>query len=954
MRTPRATYRLQLHAGFDLTQAAGLVGYLDALGISDVYASPLLTARHGSPHGYDVTDLERVNPALGGEAALAELSRRLRERGMGLLLDIVPNHMAADSENPWWRSVLCYGPASPYAGYFDIRWHAPHGPDPADHRLLLPVLGGPFGEVLERGELALAWEDEGLVVTYFDQRFPVAPGTYGLVLGFGLEAWPTREAPAALDALRDLIEQARRCPRVPADAPLPEETLRGFVTAGEALRRSLTAFRAAHPEAAARVAANMRRFCGEASDPASLGRLEALLAKQMYRLADWRLASSQGNYRRFFDINELAGLRVEDPTVFEAAHAKVLDLAAAGHITGVRVDHVDGLYDPRRYLELLAQRLAERTGDSFYVVVEKILGPGERLPEAWPVAGTTGYDFLSAVNAVFVDPRGVEFLDRSYAEFTRSTANFSEIVRQGKDLVIHELFEGELGRLARALGVLAAADRHACDIPLRELRETLAQVTACMPVYRSYTRGEQVSTVDRRHIEQALAEARRRTANVEAGDAAFAFVRRVLLLERLPSRPEQRTAWLGFVRDWQQFSGPAMAKGLEDTAFFRHTRLISLNAVGGTAEQIEHPPGVQAFHAENAARLAHSPASLTATTTHDTKRAADVSNRINVVSEIPFSWARAFRRWRRLNAPHTARVGERTAPDAHEEILLYQTLIGAWPWSHVEMEGFAARLRDFMRKALREAKVNSSWLRPDSAYEEAVLAFVSAILDRERSAAFLADFAAFESRIAFFGAWNSLSQIVLKIASPGVPDTYQGDELWDFSLTDPDNRRPVDFALRRRMLEAFGGTEPRSAEALRPLLDDWRSGGIKLYVTRQALAARRAHPQVFAAGDYISLWAAGSRTKNVVAFARRLGGRWVMACVPRLTTQLTRTGRFPLGRPAWGGTMLQLPPGAPRRWTNVFTGETVEAAAVMVHGGSLFPLRTLLGAFPVALLTGEE
>lgn len=953
MRIPRATYRLQLHADFDLEAARDLVSYLDALGVSDVYASPLLAARRGSRHGYDVTDLGRVNPALGGEAALAALSPALHERSMGLLLDIVPNHMAADSENPWWWSVLSYGPASRYAAYFDIRWHAPHGPDPADHRLLLPVLGEPFGRVLERGELTLAWEEAGLVVAYFDRRFPVAPGTYGLVLGFGLEALPAREDAAALEALRDLVEQARRCPRVPLDAPVGEETRRSVVASGEYLRRSLASFRAAHPVTAARVGANIKRFCGDAADPASLGRLEALLAKQMYRLADWRLASSLGNYRRFFDVNELAGLRVEHPAVFEAAHAKILDLAAAGHVTGLRVDHVDGLYDPHAYLELLARRLKERTGDSFYVLAEKILGPGERLPDDWPVAGTTGYDFLHSANAVFVDPRGVAYLDRSYADFTRSTAQFTEIVRQGKDLVIHELFEGELAKLARALGVLASADRHACDIPLRELREALAQATACMPVYRSYTRGEQVNQIDRGYIEQALSEARRRTADVLAGEAAFGFVRRVLLLERLPQRAEQRAAWIAFVRDWQQFTGPAMAKGLEDTAFFRHTRLISLNAVGGTAEQIEHPPGVAAFHAENGVRLARRPASLTTTSTHDTKRAADVGCRINVVSEIPFGWARAFRRWRRLNHGHKVQVGDRTAPDAHEEILLYQTLIGAWPWQGAERADFAGRLRDYMRKALREAKVNSSWLRPDDAYEAAVLAFVDAILDVGRSAAFVADVEAFESRIAFFGAWNSLSQTVLKAAAPGVPDFYQGEELWDFSLTDPDNRRPVDFALRRRLLDELGQARPLAPEALQALLDDWRSGRIKLYVTRLALEARRARPDLFGAGDYVPLAAAGGRAKNVVAFARRHGRRWAVACVPRLTTQLTRAGRFPLGKPAWGGTMLQLPPDAPNRWTNLFTGENIEAAAVMVRGGRLFPLRTLLGAFPVALLAGE-
>jgi (1->4)-alpha-D-glucan 1-alpha-D-glucosylmutase len=945
MRIPTATYRIQFHSGFTFEDARKLVPYLHRLGISDLYASPLFTARQGSTHGYDVADLERLNPALGGEDGFERLVDELHKHNMGLLLDIVPNHMAANWENPWWHSVLEYGPESPYETYFDIAWGS--SIRASDPRLFLPVLGAPFGEVLENSELSIVWENGRYAVRYYDHRFPVTPATYREILLFRLESL---RGLAGLDAssLQALIREAEACPPVSFDAQ--NAMLQASFRAGEALKLSIAAFRAKFPAAAARLDENLRWFNGSKDDPATFGPLESLLEKQPYRLGHWRLASAQINYRRFFDISDLAGLRVEEPRVFEASHREILRLVDARAVTGLRIDHIDGLYDPKGYLQLLQQRLRENTGEDQFVVVEKILGPGETLPSDWPVAGTTGYDFSSLANGLFVDPKGLAFLDRNYADFTQTEHAFGEVVRQGKELVIHELFTGELENLTQWLAQIAAVDRHARDIPARELREALAQVTAAMPVYRSYTRDFKVNETDRRYIEQALTSARERTSRQLGGRAAFSFLRKVLLLEELPPRPEHRELRLRFVRRWQQFSGPAMAKGLEDTAFFRHTRLISLNAVGGTAEEIEQPLDVVAFHEHNAVQRKRWPHALNTTTTHDTKRSGDVSARINVVSETPFAWARAYRRWRRLNKPLRRIIGDREVPNANEEILLYQTLIGAWPWDPMELEEFRRRIKQFMWKALREAKLTTSWLRPDETYEQAVLDFIDDILEPARSPDFLMDFDRFHQKIAFAGAWNALSQSVLKITSPGVPDFYQGDELWDFSLTDPDNRRPVNFDLRRRLLEQF--TTYPGKSYISDLLENWRDGRIKLFVTACLLQHRQQAKALYEKGEYIPVYATGPHAQNVVAYLRKNGADWSLTAVPRLVIGLAHA-KFPLGKKAWGRTVLRLPAGAPTRWRNVLTGETVHTNISVLQGGCQLGLRDVLVNFPVTLLVND-
>jgi (1->4)-alpha-D-glucan 1-alpha-D-glucosylmutase len=917
---PAATYRLQFGGGFGFAEARELVPYLDALGITDLYASPLLAARTGSPHGYDVTDPTRLNPELGGEEGFAALAAQLRRHGMGLLLDVVANHMAADPENPWWCDVLRHGRGSPFADYFDIDWEPPR--TGLAGKVLLPVLGEPYGLVLEKGELVPEPGEGGFWLRYRERCFPLSPESSADVaarLSEALGAGPVGAAPAAGSG--------------------------GVGTAGGAL----AAVRSAQAPCGvrARVEESLR---GLAGDPEWLDRL---LERQHYRPAFWRVANREINYRRFFDVYDLVAVRVEEEEVFAATHGRVLELARAGPVTGLRIDHVDGLRDPYAYLQRLQERLGAKEGSPpFYIVVEKILCGDEELRPEWPVCGTTGYDFLNAVNGLFVDPAGVVALDRLYRSFTGGGKDFASLVREKKRRVVADLFAADLRRLVRQLGRLAEGERHGRDLTLDELEQALVEVTVHLPVYRTYVRDYAVGTRDRGYLERALGEARRARPALER---ALVFLGRVLLLE-FPSYlgPEGRRVWLDFVMRWQQFTGPVMAKGFEDTALYAYNRLVCLNEVGG------NPGGqgvsVAEFHRFNETRLRRWPYTLNATSTHDTKRGEDVRARIAVLSEIPDLWAARVERWVRLNEPRKRVVRGLPLPDADTEFLLYQTLLGAWPLREEEVPEFRERLRAYMLKAVREAKVHTGWLEPDEAYEGALLAFVDRILEPGPENRFLQDFLAFQPFVAYYGALNSLTQVLLKIASPGVPDFYRGTELWDFSLVDPDNRRPVDFGLRAALLAALQERkdDPRGLAAA--LLAGWRDGRVKLYLTWRALRFRRNHRRLFTAGDYLPVVAAGRERDHVCAFARRLERTWALVAAPRLCVRLVGGEPGPegvpplvppLGEAVWGATTLLLPPGAPEGWRNVLTGEQ----AVARHG--TLPLADLLCSFPVALLHGE-
>lgn len=865
-RLPFATYRLQITADFPLQAAAELVPYLRELGVSHLYSSPLLQARRNSAHGYDVVDPTRIDEARGGEAGLAALSAALDAAGIGLVLDMVPNHLAATPENPWWCDLLARGRRSPHAAVFDVEWDAPG----LEGKVLLPVLGEPYGEALASGALRLMDDEGEPAVAYHDLRLP-----------------------------------------------LSHETAREVATDG------------------------IHSYAGESGRE----RLDALLAAQHYRLAFWRLAGEQLNYRRFFDVNDLVGVRVEDPAVFEATHARVLALWREGKLDGLRIDHVDGLRHPRGYLQRLHAALGERDG---YLVVEKILAPGEDLPPDWPCHGTTGYEFANQLTSLFVEPAGLAALDGVYVVTTGVTAPFEEIRYARKKQVLRDLFGADLARLGRRLLPLAAAHHTARDLTHASLLAALAEVTACLPVYRTYVREEGPGEGDRTWLGLAFAEARRRTASEPLLPLALDFLERVLHLDPPPYLASHRDAWLAFVRDWQQTTGAVMAKGLEDTALYVHARLLSLNAVGGEPPGVDPPGNLGAFHERNRRRRERWPATMNATSTHDSKRSEDVVSRLNVLCELTAEWERRLLRWRSLAAPHKRRLASgREAPDANEELYLYQTLLGAWPLADDERADFARRIEQHLRKALREAKTHSSWLTPDEEYEAAVIAFAAELLRDAPDNDFLADFRELADRVAVFGAWCSLAQLVLKVASPGVPDFYQGTELWDLSLVDPDNRRPVDFARRRQLLpelrHRFDEEERRAL--LADLLAHWQDGRVKLYATWRALQARATDPDLFLHGDYHPVLAEGDRARHLVAFAREHDGRWLIAVVPRWVTSLVGANQPPIGPAVWADTWLPLPAEAPPRWRDAFTGREVAAAGGRLAAGAA------LASFPVALLT---
>ncbi len=944
-----ATYRIQFSLNFRFADARHLVPYLQELGVSDLYASPRFRARRGSSHGYDVTDPQRINSELGTEQEFEELVHRLKDYGMGLLLDIVPNHMAASAENPWWTDVLENGRSSPYASFFDIDWEpaAPGGTE----EVVLPELADPYGRALENQEIALRLDESGFWFSYGEGRFPLDPKTILPILELWLDKAQQSlpEDHAGLAGVREIIE---RVGRLPGRGTAGDVDVEARQTGRAAIQERLWQLFRDEPELRRCLEEAIGEINGTRGDPASFDRLDRLLEAQAYRLAYWRIAAEQINYRRFFDVIDLVGLRVEQPEVFAARHATILKLVDDGLVAGLRIDHVDGLYDPRAYLERLTSACAERSGGAVSasnVIVEKILGASERLPGEWPVGGTTGYDFLNAVNGLLIDAQGLDLIEAAYGKFTGESVPFAEVSYQGNRRVMEQLFGGELRRLGRKLGRLAARDRHGRDVPVADLVAALVDVTACLPVYRTYIAGGEVSARDRGYLDRSLEAARQRVNDDFFRSYAIDFLRRVLTLDLPEGHEEQRHEWLRFVMQWQQFTGPVMAKGLEDTALYVHNSLISLNDVGGDPLRIEPPLDQVAFHLFNQERLTHWPRTLNTTSTHDTKRSEDVRARIDVLSELAVEWEQRAFRWRRWNRSKKRQRAGQEAPAPLEEMFLYQTMLGVWPLEGEEMEGLGERLAACMQKAAREAKVYTSWITPQPEHEQDLAEFIQRILDTTEENRFLKDFLRFQRRIAFHGALNSLSQLLLKIASPGIPDFYQGSELWDFSLVDPDNRRPVDFPKRERMLAELAAAEHNGAEALaEQLLLHWPDGRIKLYLTRKALEFRRQHHALFLEGDYVPLHASGKKRENVCAFARRRDDAWAIAAVPLFTTQLVDLHQMPLGQSAWGASAIVLPDDAPRQWRNAFTGETVRAGAAGRR--KWLPLKSVLRRLPVALL----
>ena len=948
VRVPVSTYRLQFNAQFTFRDAEAIVDYLHCLGITDCYASSYLKAVPGSAHGYDVADPTRLNPEIGTPEEYERWIDRLRSHAMGHLLDLVPNHMGiAKSSNPWWLDVLENGPSSRFAPFFDIEWH-PVKAELAD-KVLIPILGDQYGAVLERQELQLAYRDGAFVVRYNDDALPIAPDTFGDILEAELEDWLAGHAAGAdtsdADELKSIITSGRNLPHRSTRHP---DQVAVRARDKEVVKRRLGALVERSADVGALVERAVTRFNGVAGEPRSFDPLDSLLNAQSYRLANWRVASEEINYRRFFDINQLAALRMEDPAVFEAVHRFAFELVHSGAATGLRVDHVDGLYAPHDYLHRLQTRAAEALGEApeqpdapIYLVVEKILGPDERLPSEWPVHGTTGYEFAAVVNHLFVDTRNERAMDDIYTRFVRGRVSFDEIAYRSKKQILHETMSGDINSLGHQLNRFSERNRHFRDFTLYSLISTLKEIIACFPVYRTYiTPDEPVSGHDRRFITEAVRAAKRRAAATTP--FVFAFIERLLLKQTPSTVAEDCEEQARFIGKFQQITGPVAAKGIEDTAFYLYNRLLSLNEVGADPRRFGLSPGD--LHAWLADRQRRWPSALSATSTHDTKRGEDVRARLNVLSEIPGAWKSAVARWRTLNRRHKRDIRGSLAPDANEEYLLYQTLVGAWPFDQ-DIASFRERIRKCMVKSLREAKVHTSWFGPDEEYEDGVLRFVDAILETRRPNPFLESFQPFQARVAELGIYNSLAQLLIKIAAPGVPDFYQGSELWDLNLVDPDNRRPVDYEKRRQALARL-----KDHAVPEQLLDERANGVVKLFVMTRALETRAQLRRVFEHGEYLPLQTTGTRRDCLFAFARRDGAATAIACVPRLVAALVPDGATPpVGASVWADTRIELPhaadAAAARRFRDRFTGATVEATDGTISAAQLFE------RFPVALLT---
>jgi len=958
---PRATYRLQLSRDFTLADATGLIPYLHALGISHVYAAPILRARPGSAHGYDIVDHNSLNPELGDTAALDGFIETLHRHGMGLLLDIVPNHMGVGGDdNAWWLDILEHGEASVYAGYFDIDWHPAN---PALHnKVLLPFLGDHYGKTLEQGTLTLVLDVEAgaFSVHYYGHRFPVDPRTCPIILDFPGKRppAPAGDHAAALPAYRTLIADCRSLPRRTELSAVRRQQRR----AGAAhCRQRLAALCREHPEIRAHLAATIRQFNGTPGQPHSFDPLHRLLEAQAYRLAYWQVAADEINYRRFFDINDLAGIRVDNPEVFEATHRLIRQLVGSGRVDGLRIDHPDGLSDPRGYCHALREMTAGAAGGagnpqdrSPYLLVEKILANHESLPSDWPVAGTTGYETAYLINGLFVDPESERALRLLYHRFTGRTGTFDELLYERKKLVIRSALASELTVLANLASSIARTDRLTRDFTYLGLRDALAEVVACFPVYRTYITRQRTGENDRRHLRYAVALAKK--VSPAADIQIFDFLEQLLLLDRLGhyhSRVRRQVVQLAL--RFQQYTAPVMAKGLEDTACYIDNRLVSLNDVGFDPRTFGVDPDV--FHHENRRRLEHWPHGMVSTSTHDSKRGEDVRARINVLSEIPREWRRHLARWSRINRRRKRRVEDIPAPARNDEYLLYQTLVGTWPLEQPDAAGpdaYRERIEAYMLKAIREAKLHTSWIRPDTGYEEAMRHFVHALLDTSGHNAFLDDFLPFVQRIARYGLLNGLSQTLLKLTVPGVPDIYQGNELWAFNLVDPDNRRPVDFTRRQAMLQALQHAcrdRDHLTGLLHELLAGIEDGRAKLYLTWRTLDLRRTCADVFAQGACVELAAHGPAAGHLCAYARRLGEREIVVVATRWFARLAAgTAELPPGNPAWDDTRVARPEGSRAvRYHNVLTGETVPAGGNGEEAG--FRTADLLRHFPVALLS---
>lgn len=929
-----ATYRVQFHKECTFEQVTRAIPYLHALGISHLYSSPYLRARPGSTHGYDIIDHNALNPEVGDARAYDRMCDALQSHGMGQILDVVPNHMGVlEADNAWWLDVLENGPASAHAQTFDIEWQ-PLAPEMAG-RVLLPVLGDHYGRVLEAGEIQLKFDAQAgeFSLHYWDHRFRIDPAHYPDILAV-LPPPPARDE-AEADSQSVVASLLSSFGRLPPRDVQDESARRARSRDAAVYKQSLSRLARRHDWLTQWIAACLQQLNGRVGEPASFDALDKLISRQAYRLTNWRVASDDVNYRRFFDVNTLAGLRMEQLSVFEATHRLVLRWLRSGQLSGLRIDHPDGLSDPQQYFERLQSHYAREVAvagqepRALYLVIEKILAEHEMIPEAWPVHGDTGYRFCSVVNGLFVDGSREQEVDRLYRSFTGETQTFDEIVYRCKKIIIYTSLFSELRWLATAIHQITRANRRTCDFTRPRLRVALAETAAAFPVYRTYLRaGEPPGANDRQHIDWAIAAAKRRLGGAEA--AVLDHLRDVLLGEGEAVHADAALR-ARFIARWQQFTAPVMAKAVEDTAFYRYVRLVSLNEVGSDPRTFGISPA--AFHAANQMRLRFRPHSMLATSTHDSKRAEDLRARLNVLAEDPQLWEETLQRIHTLAERYVGTTDAGPAPTRTDIWLLFQTLVGIWPAqppSEQERDALRHRVQAYMLKAIREAKRSTSWTSPVPAYEDAVEHFVDAILRPGQPNPFVDELDRLTARIAPFGFRNSLAQVALKFTVPGVPDLYQGSETWTFSLVDPDNRRPVDFARLAAQLDAVRILGPDGVPGEAQWRELWRNaadGRIKQLVTWRLLQLRGGLDRLFECGGYLPLALRGEAADHAVAFARHHEGDVVLVIAARLTYTLCGGDEARWSPALWRDTQVDLEPDATSRiarWRNWLTGEEIE------------------------------
>ncbi len=929
MDIPVSTYRFQFSPSFTFSEAARAVPYLARLGVSHVYASPVFAAREGSSHGYDVVDPLAINSEIGSREQMLELARELKARGIGWVQDIVPNHMAFSSANRMLGDVLERREHSPYFNFFDIEWDHPY--ESLKGKLLAPFLGSFYSEALERGEIGIVYENGALSAAYYDHRFPLLLQSCDEVFARDLSRLEQALGATSSEYVK-YLGAVRHLRTLAGEAGTGEQ----IAYAKESLRRQYDA----NGTIREYVDTNLAAFSARTGGDEALERLDVLLARQAFRLSFWKVAAEEINYRRFFSINDLICLRAERREVFDHIHRLIFDMVGRGVWDGLRVDHIDGLLDPYTYLDRLRRACPES-----WLVVEKILDRHEHLPPHWPVQGTTGYDFMNLAAGLFCRKEAEKDFTRMYARRVGRIRPYPEVLAEKKRLILGKHMAGNIDNLAQLLKRIAAGERHGRDITLYALRRALVEVLVYFPVYRTYVNRERFDEQDRGYLKEAVDTARRAHPDLEY---ELDFIADYLLHLDGDDRetPDRQRILRDYVMEFQQHTGPLMAKGCEDTVFYVYNKLVSLNEVGGNPS--EFGVSIEEFHRANEERCRTWPHTMNATATHDTKRGEDARLRINVLTEIPGEWRSHVGAWARLNRHRkSVRQGARL-PDANDEYFFYQTLIGTYPFSDEELPAYRKRLSDYVVKAVREAKVHTAWVKPDSEYEGACVAFVSALLDTRRRNRFLESFLPLQRKVAFYAMFHSLSQVLLKATSPGVPDFYRGNELWDFSMVDPDNRRPVDVALRERLLsEIIAGYESDAASLSANLLEHASDGRIKLFLTWRCLQARRNLRDLFTHGEYLPLEVEGRHRERVVAFARRNETQWAITLAPRLLCSVVDQGRLPLGYDVWADTACVLPEGAGSRWKNQVGGEEIVAEG-RINLGVAF------ARFPAALLFGER